>query len=49
MRTAGDYRAEAERLRELANTVTDQTLLSAIAALIDELELYARGLENGAD
>ena len=48
MKTAGDYRAEAERLRELAESVTEQSLLDAIGALVDELERYARGLENGA-
>ena len=48
MKTAGDYRAEAERLRGLAKTVTDPQTLKAMHELIDELELRARELENGA-
>ena len=47
MKTAGDYRAEAERVRELAKVVTESSLLEAIQELIDELEARARELENG--
>ena len=47
MKTAGDYRAEAERLRGLAATVTDPQALKAMQDLIEELEARARELENG--
>jgi hypothetical protein len=49
MKTAGDYRAEAEHLRELAKTVTDPALLDEMAALVEEYDRRARELENGAD
>ena len=48
MRTAGDYRAEAQRLRELAKDMTDPEALVALRDMIDELELRARELENGS-
>lgn len=48
MKTAGDFRAEAERLRELAKTVTDSVALREMRQLIDELEARAREVENGS-
>jgi hypothetical protein len=48
MKTAGDFRAEAEHLRELAKGVTDAALLQAMHEQIDELEARARELENGS-
>ena len=47
MKTAGDYRVEAERLREMAKGVTAPALLKAMHDLIEELEARARELENG--
>lgn len=48
MNTAGDYRAEAERLRELTKDMTDPEALAAMRDMIEELEARARDLENGA-
>jgi hypothetical protein len=49
MKTAGEYRTEAERLRELAKAMTTQpALLQAMQDLIDELEARARALDNGS-
>jgi hypothetical protein len=48
MKTAGDYRAEAMRLRELARDATDPEALKALRDLIEELEAEAGALENGA-
>ena len=48
MKTAGEFRAEAERLREVAKDVTDSTVLRAINEQIEELEARARELENGS-
>ena len=48
MRTAGEFRAEAERLRGLAREVTDPVTLEALRELIGELEARARDLENGS-
>lgn len=48
MKTAGDYRAEATRIRELAKDVTDPEMLKELWDMIDELEARARDLENGA-
>jgi hypothetical protein len=48
MKTAGELRAEAEHLRDLARSVGDSYLFEAIRELIEELEARARELENGA-
>jgi hypothetical protein len=48
MKTAGDYRAEAERLREQAKNVTHPAVLQVMRELIAELEARARELENGS-
>ena len=48
MKTAGELRAEAQRLRDLARGVTDLDVLDAIRELVEELEARAREVENGA-
>ncbi|HEX5318193.1 MAG TPA: hypothetical protein VFW46_03495 [Stellaceae bacterium] len=48
MKTAGEFRAEAARLRELAKTVDQDELRDAILELLDEVERYLRHLENGS-
>lgn len=48
MTTAGDYRAEAARLRELEKDATDPEALKALRDMIEELEAEARALGNGA-
>lgn len=48
MKTAGDFRAEAAHLRELAKGVTDDAALRAIHEMIAEREARARALENGS-
>jgi hypothetical protein len=46
--TAGELRTEAERLRDIAGSVTDPDLLAMIRELVDEFEVRARELDNGA-
>lgn len=48
MKTAGEFRAEAQRLRDVARSVRNPDLLEAIRELIEELEARAREVENGA-
>jgi hypothetical protein len=48
MKTAGELRAEADHLRDVARRVSDPRLLEAIRELIEELEASARDVENGA-
>jgi hypothetical protein len=48
MKTAGEFRAEAQRLHDRARSVRDPDLLAMIRELIEELEARARELENGA-
>lgn len=48
MKTAGDFRAEADRLRELARSVIDPDALTALQDMIEELEARARELDNGS-
>ena len=48
MKTAGEFRADAERWRDLARRVSDPDLLVMIKEMIEELEARARELENGA-
>jgi hypothetical protein len=47
MATAAELRAEAQRLRDFALTVTDEEVLDQLQAMILELERRARKLENG--
>jgi hypothetical protein len=47
MKTAGEFRADAERWRHVARRVTDPDLLQMIHELIEELEARARELEDG--
>jgi hypothetical protein len=47
MKTAGEFRAEAQHLREIAENFNDPRLLDAIRQMIDELEARARELDNG--
>jgi hypothetical protein len=49
MATAASLRAEAERLREFALSVTDNDVLDEIQLMILELERRARRFENGLD
>lgn len=49
MKTAGEFRAEAQHLRDMAPDVTDPILRAAMYRLIEELERRARELENGHD
>jgi hypothetical protein len=48
MPTAGELRAEAQYLRELAARMPDPQLREQIQLLIDELESRARQMEDGA-
>jgi hypothetical protein len=48
MKTTGELRAEAARLRELVRTVRDPVLLEEMRELIEELEARARELDNGS-
>ena len=48
MKTAGELRAEAEHLRDIAGRVNDPVLFEAIRELVEELEAYAREVDNGA-
>jgi hypothetical protein len=47
MKTAAEFRAEAQRMRMFALGVTDDQVLTEIQAMIDELECRARALGNG--
>lgn len=47
METAGHYRAEAARLRELARDAIDPEVLRELRDMIAELEARARALEDG--
>ena len=47
MKTAGELRAEAQHLRDLARNFSDRHLLERLQEMIDELEARARELENG--
>lgn len=49
MKTAGEFRAEAQRLRDLERGTTDPQVLAKLRELIAELEARAREMENGAD
>jgi hypothetical protein len=46
VKTAADLRAEAERMRQFALTVTDPDVLETVEMLIAELECRARKLEQ---
>jgi len=48
MKTAGEFRADAERWRDVARCVIDPELLQMIHKLIGELEARAREMEDGA-
>jgi hypothetical protein len=48
MKTAGEFRADAQRWRDTARRVTDPDLLQIIQEFIEELEARARELEDGA-
>jgi hypothetical protein len=48
MKTAGELRAEAQHLRDIARSVTDSDLVEQIRELIEELETRAREVEDGA-
>lgn len=48
MKTAGEFRAEAQRLRDLERGTTDPQVLTELRALIAELEAHARAMEDGA-
>jgi len=47
MKTVAELRAEAQRLRALALTVSDPEVLTEIHLMIEELESQARALGNG--
>jgi hypothetical protein len=47
MASAAELRAEAQRIREFAVTVTDEEVLAEIQEMILELERRARALGNG--
>jgi hypothetical protein len=47
MKNAEDFRAEAQRLRAFALTVSDPPVLTEIRLMIEELERRARAQENG--
>jgi hypothetical protein len=48
MKTAAEYRMEAQRMRAFALTVSDPEVLTEIRLMIEELESRARAQENGA-
>jgi hypothetical protein len=48
MPTAGELRAEAQYLRDLAARIPDPQLQEQIQLLISELESRAREMEDGA-
>jgi hypothetical protein len=47
MATSAELRAEVARLRSVVGRVTDPAELSAIEAMIDELERRAKVTDNG--
>ena len=47
MSTAAELRAEVERLRAFALSVTDSDVLQGIQEMVEELERRARALEDG--
>jgi hypothetical protein len=47
MKTAAEFRAEAEHMRTLARGISDSPRLTAIEELTDELERLADEAENG--
>jgi hypothetical protein len=47
MKTAAEFRTEAEHMRTLARGISDSTTLTAIEELTDELERLADEAENG--
>jgi hypothetical protein len=47
MTESADLRAEAQRLRTFALTVTDPEVLAGIRTMIEELERRARRLDSG--
>jgi hypothetical protein len=47
MTSAAELRAEAQRIREFALTITDEEVLAEIQEMILELERRARALGNG--
>ena len=47
MATAGEFRAEAARMREFMRTVTDLEILAELEMIIAEWERRARALGNG--
>ena len=47
MKTAEEFRAEAQRMRTFAFTVSDPEVLTEIRLMIEELERRARAQENG--
>jgi hypothetical protein len=48
MKTAGEFRAEAEHWRAVARHVSDRELLEEIQKFVEELEARAREVEDGA-
>jgi hypothetical protein len=49
MKTAAELRAEAERLRQFAETMADDQVVATVQELIDELECRARELDDADD
>jgi hypothetical protein len=49
MSTADELRADAQRIRTFAVSVTDSEVLAKLHAMIQELECRARLLDGGAD
>jgi hypothetical protein len=47
VRTAADLRTEAQRLRDLARSMTNPKILHEVNEMIKELERRARTLGNG--
>jgi hypothetical protein len=47
VKTAGEFLAEAQRLRDIERGTTDPQVLTELRVLIAELEARARELENG--
>jgi hypothetical protein len=47
MKTAGEFRAQAQRLRDLERDTIDPQVLAKLRELIAVLETRARTMENG--
>lgn len=48
MKTAGEFRAQIQRLRDLEGGTIDPEVLAKLRELIAVLEARARAMENGA-